>query len=64
MTNVKYINDLIGNRLVIPHYEDIKENLFCLAHDNLGHFGVDKSHASLWDVYYWPDMCRDLEKSY
>jgi RNase H-like domain found in reverse transcriptase len=31
-----YIND----RLLIPRVTDVHEQLFCLAHDSLGHFGV------------------------
>lgn len=46
----------IGNRLVIPRTGDLCENLFCLAHDTLGHFGADKSYANLWDAYHWPNM--------
>ena len=33
--------------------------LFWLAHDSLGHFGADRSYASLCDAYYWPNMRRD-----
>jgi RNase H-like domain found in reverse transcriptase/Integrase zinc binding domain len=54
----------ISSRLVIPHYGNIRENLFQLAHDSLGHFGADKSYGSLRDAYYWPNMRWDLEKSY
>ncbi|GAW08899.1 reverse transcriptase-RNase H-integrase [Lentinula edodes] len=54
----------IGNRLIIPRAGNIREELFRLAHDNLGHFGFDKSYASLRECYYWPHMRRDLEKSY
>jgi hypothetical protein len=46
----------IGDRLLIPHVTDIRENLFRLAHNTLGHFGADKSYASLRDTYYWPNM--------
>ena len=60
------INDLwyIGDRLLIPQVTDIWENLFRLAHNTLGHFGADKSYASLRDAYYWPNMRQDLEKAY
>jgi len=54
----------IGNRLLIPRVSDLRETLFQLAHDTLGHFGADKSYASLRDAYYWPNMRRDLEKAY
>jgi Integrase zinc binding domain len=55
-----YIND----RLLIPRVANLREQLFCLAHDNLGHFGANKSYAALRDAYYWPNMRRDLEESY
>ena len=32
----------IGDRLLIPRVTAIRETLFCLAHDTLGHFGTDK----------------------
>jgi len=54
----------IEHRLLIPHYENIGEELFRLAHDISGHFGADKSYATLWDAYYWPNMRWDLEKAY
>jgi hypothetical protein len=54
----------IGDRLLIPHFADLRENLFRLAHDTTGHFGSEKSYASLRDHYYWPNMRRDLELGY
>jgi hypothetical protein len=33
----------IGSRLMIPNNKRLRENLFHLAHNNLGHFGGDKS---------------------
>ena len=54
----KLINGLwyLGTRLLIPRVGDIREQLYCLAHDTLGHFGSDKSYANLKDDYYWPNM--------
>ena len=49
---------------MIPRTGDVCENLFCLAHDTLGHFGADKSYTNLCDAYYWPNMRMDLEKLY
>jgi hypothetical protein len=49
---------------VIPRTGTLREDLFRLTHDNLGHFGFDKSYASLWDTYYWPHMRRDLNEAY
>jgi hypothetical protein len=54
----------IGSRLLIPRVTNIREMIFRLAHDNLGHFGRDKSYAALWDDYYWPNMQKELEESY
>jgi hypothetical protein len=54
----------IRDRLLIPRITDLRENLFRLAHDTLGHFGADKSYAALHDSYYWLNMRRDLEQSY
>ena len=46
----------IGDRLLIPCFGSIREDLFRLAHDTSGHFGADKSYATLCDAYYWPNM--------
>lgn len=54
----------INNRLLIPKHSDLRENLFRLAHDCLGHFGGDKTYSSLRDEYYWPNMRRDLINAY
>jgi hypothetical protein len=54
----------VGRRLVIPDDVKIRELLYNLAHDTLGHFGFDKSYEALRDSYYWPHMCRDLEQAY
>lgn len=66
LPNVCEVNNLwyIGDRLLIPRTGNIREELFRLAHDCLGHFGADKSYAALCDSYYWPNMRRDLEMSY
>lgn len=42
----------------------VRELLYSLAYDALGHFGFDKSYAALRGSYYWPNMCRDLEEAY
>jgi hypothetical protein len=64
MPGTKCVNRLwyIGDRLLIPRIGDIRENLFRLAHDTLGHFGADKSYAILCDAYYWPNMRCDWKK--
>lgn len=54
----------VGDRLVIPRVGTLREDLFRLTHDNLGHFGFDKSYASLRNAYYWPNMRQDLEEAY
>ena len=59
-------NDLwyVGDRLIIPRTGSLRETLFQLAHDVLGHFGFDKTYGSLRSAYYWPNMHHDLEKGY
>lgn len=54
----------IGQRFVIPKVTHIREALFHLAHNALGHFGTDKSYAALCNSYYWPNMSKELEKYY
>jgi Integrase zinc binding domain/Chromo (CHRromatin Organisation MOdifier) domain len=66
MPGIHLVNNLwyLGDRLVIPRYGTLREDLFCLAHDSLGHFSADKSYASIRNCYYWPNMRRDLESIY
>ncbi|GBE87360.1 Transposon Tf2-11 polyprotein [Sparassis crispa] len=54
----------VGDRLVIPHVLELREAIFRLAHDSLGHFGFDKSYAAIHDGYYWPNMRTELEHMY
>ena len=54
----------VGNRLIIPRTTNLRETLFILAHDVLGHFGFDKTYGSLRNAYYWPNMRCDLELGY
>jgi hypothetical protein len=49
---------------VIPQDLKVRELLYNLAHDTLGHIGFDKSYESLCGSYYWPNMRRDLENTY
>jgi hypothetical protein len=53
-----------GTRLIVPHSSTVRELLFHLAHDILGHFGFAKLYGSLRDSFYWPNMRRDLELAY
>src|SRR5262249_5376608 len=48
----------------IPRNREIREQLFQIAHDTLGHFGFDKAYATIRDSYYWPGMRKDLEEAY
>jgi hypothetical protein len=51
-------------RLIIPRVPQLRESIFCLAHDTLGHFGFDKSYETLRDAYFWPHMRTELESMY
>lgn len=54
----------VGDRLVVPRVPLVREALFQMAHDALGHFGGAKSYLGLRDSFYWPNMKRDLEEAY
>jgi hypothetical protein len=54
----------IGQHLVIPKHNRLQESLFQLAHDNLGHFGTEKSYDSLQNDFYWLNMRKDLVNVY
>lgn len=54
----------MGGRLMVPKYKDLHEKLYRLVHDNLGHFGGEKSYSSLHNKFYWPNMQNDLLSAY
>jgi hypothetical protein len=64
--NIRSVNGLwyLGEQLVIPRFGTLREDLFCLAHDSLGHFGADKSYTNIRNDYYWLNMRRDLKNVY
>jgi hypothetical protein len=55
---IRWVNGLlyVGGCLVIPRTGSLREDLFRLAHDSLGHFGFTKSYTALRNNYYWPNM--------
>ena len=66
MDNVQQRNGFwfVNNRLVVPTGKHIRETLFRIAHDKLGHFGTPKTYEVLRNSFYWPHMRQDLEEAY
>ena len=66
MDSIKNSNGFwfINDRLVVPNVKNVRETLFRLAHDSMGHFGTEKCLPSLINSFYWPNMRRDLESAY
>lgn len=54
----------LGPHLMVPHWGNIREKIFCLAHDSLRHFGFHKAYEALCSSYYWLKMQHDLELIY
>ncbi len=54
----------VGEHLAIPRVPEVREGLFRCAHDDLGHFGFDKTYGALRDAYYWRKMRKELETMY
>ena len=54
----------IKDRLIVPAGCGMREHIFCLAHDTLGHFGFFKTYESIKCSYFWPNMRKDLEEGY
>ena len=50
--------------LLVPSNCGVREHIFCLAHDSLGHFGFSKTYEVIKSSYFWPNMCKDLEEGY
>ena len=66
MHNIRQQNGFwfVDDRLFVPNVTHIRELLFRLAHDKLGHFGAPKSVSALRDSFYWPKMRQHLEQAY
>ena len=66
MHNITQENEFwfVDGRLYVPNIKHIRELLFRIAHDKLGHFGTPKSLHALRDSFYWPKMRHDLERAY
>jgi hypothetical protein len=54
----------LTDRLIIPADCGMREHIFRLAHDTLGHFGFHKTYESIRNSYFWPNMRKDLEEGY
>ena len=54
----------LGDCLIIPAEGAVREQIFRLAHDTLGHFGFHKTYETIRNSYFWPNMRSDLEHSY
>ena len=54
----------VADRLVVPRVAHLRERIFRLAHDTLGHYGTEKSYAALRASYYWPNMQKEIEELY
>jgi hypothetical protein len=65
MSNLIIRNGLwfVGERLIIPNCS-IREMIFHMAHDSLGHFGFAKTYEAIRNSYFWPNMRKDLEEFY
>lgn len=66
MSNLEIRDGLwyLDGRLIVPAKSGLRERIFRLAHDTLGHFGFFKSYEVIWKSYYWPGMRKDLEHGY
>jgi hypothetical protein len=66
LRNLTYKDGLsfIGDRLMIPAGNNVRECIFRLAHDSSGHFGFFKTYESIRNSFFWPGMYKDLEYGY
>lgn len=54
----------VANRLVVPNVPAVREHIFRLCHDTLGHYGFRKSYEAIRGSFYWPHMRSQLESAY
>ncbi|KAF9439817.1 hypothetical protein P691DRAFT_615200, partial [Macrolepiota fuliginosa MF-IS2] len=43
-----------NSHLVVPRTGNVPQTLATLAHNALGHFGFNKTYATMWEAFYWP----------
>ncbi len=46
----------LDNRLIIPNGCGVREEIFRMAHDAMGHFGFSKTYDLIRSSYFWPNM--------
>ncbi len=66
MPNLVVRNGLwyLDNRLIVPSGCGVRQEIFRMAHDTLGHFGFSKTYDLIRSSYFWPNMRKDLEEGY
>ena len=53
----------ISKQLIVPCCK-VRQYIFSIAHNALGHFGFTKTYQSIHDSYFWPNMRTALEEGY
>ena len=53
------IKDHLFDTLVI--LSKLQHNVLHATHENLGHMGISKTYAFLWQRYFWPGMKNKLQ---
>ena len=66
MPNLVVRNGLwyLDDRLIVPAGCGVRQEIFRIAHDTLGHFGFGKTYDLIRSSYFWPNMRKDLEEGY
>ena len=66
MPNLVVRNGLwyLDDRLIVPAGCGVRQEIFRMAHDTLGHFGFGKTYDLIRFSYFWPNMRKDLEEGY
>jgi len=66
MPNLQVCNGLwyLDDRLIVPAGCGVRQEIFCMAYDTLGHFGFRKTYNLIHSSYFWPNMQKDLKEGY
>lgn len=54
----------VNEKIIVLAGCEVCKFVFQIVHDKLEHFGFAKTYESIWNSFFWPNMCCDLKDGY